>query len=242
MSNRKYMSSFSNNYRNETGVLSKDLPSRSGGKKILEWMFTAKGAKEGIAVTVHLEQSDEGMVFSARCSKLMQSVTDSDINRLHATVQDLLLEQAQCLSQITWEDWLEVVVKGENSDFTDSKWSALGANLHIQVNKLKRGIHPVSGEPVTINCNGVVSDFPKATNLVDGDLIDCGIRLQEARGRSYIPATAANEAALRGILERMDALRDGLADILGQARVVQSLVRVDGALSLLALERSGAHD
>ena len=234
MSERKYMSSFYNGFRNEIGILSANIPSRAGGKKLLEWTFRAKGYDEDIPVTVHLEQGPKGMLFSAHCNRLAQQVTDTDINRLYAVVESQLIDQSSSMSNIEWEDWFEVVVKGENSDFTDSDHSALGANLHIQVNRLKRGIHPVSGDAVTINVNGVVVRFPEATKLSDGPINSGTFRIQSATGRSYIPDTSENENALRNILVRMEMLRGSLAEVLNQGNVSKVLDSLELSIPLLS--------
>jgi hypothetical protein len=233
MAKRQYMPPFCDEFCNEVGDLNANIPTRAGGKKLLEWTFRVRGADTSIPVTVHIEHGPQGMLFSAHCSRLAQPASDTDINRLHALVESQLIEQAACISNIAWVDWLEVVVKGDNSDFSDSRHSALGANLHIQVSRLKRGIHPTSGDAVTINSNGVVVPFPQSKNLAEGPVSTGLFRLQSASGRSYIPATAANEAALRSILARMEMLRDSLADVLSQGNVSESLVNLDRARPFL---------
>src|SRR5262245_5938149 len=161
-----YDSSFPNGYRNELGRLSKDAPARRAGKRMLAWEFRPVASTNIIVeVTVTLENADAGLRFRASSAKLPADVVDTDINRLHATVEQALLEQAAALSGITWDDWYEVIVHGGNSDFADSPHSALGANLHIQVNRLKRGVHPTTGQPVTININDVVVAFPTARSI-----------------------------------------------------------------------------
>lgn len=233
MSERKYNAFFKNGFRNEVGELDPNIPSRAGGKKLLEWTFRVKGTDEVVPVTVHFERGVDGMQFVAHCSKLTQAIKDADINRLHLLVEAQLIDQCYSISHIAWEDWFEVIVKGENSDFADSKYSALGANLHIQVNRLKRGVHPTSGEVVTINSNGLVVPFPKSTELSDGPTEMHSIRIQDASGRSYIPATSANEYALRNVLLRMDMLRVILANVLSQEKVSESLVNLDRTIPLL---------
>ena len=220
-------------FSNVMGRLQADASNRAGGKKVFDWTFFTTGTKESIPVSVYLEQNESGMFFRARCSRIENSVKDTDINRLHATVEALLLEQTSSFSQIIWEDWFEVVVKGENSDFSDRKYSTLGADLHIQVNRLKRGIHPVSGEPVTINQNKIVVKFPDSTELKDEPEKVSGIQFCSASGNSYIPATAANEAALRDILNRMELLRNSLAEVLSQGKVSESLSKIDSSVFLL---------
>lgn len=63
--------------------------------------------------------------IKAECRKFQSSIIDFDINRLHQQVEAVLMEQASLLSGIAWEDWFEVIVKGSDSDFSDSLHSAL---------------------------------------------------------------------------------------------------------------------
>lgn len=237
MTERSYNPDFPNDYRNEVGSLGVDAPRLSKGKKVFEWQFNATGAQCQIPVEVYLVKSDGQMQFKAICKRLEHPIVDTDINRLHTQVESALLEQASALSGIAWEDWFEVVVKGNNSDFTDSVHSALGANLHIQVNRLKRGIHPVTGRPVTINCNGIVVDFPQATSLQDKDTEPDAWLRQHAKEQSYIPATAENRKALDDILSRMAMLRTSLAGVLSQEVVQARLASVE--ILLLQLTDKG---
>ena len=222
-----YKSDFNNGFLNKVGALALDAPTRSGGKKILTWEFTARGSQSSVSVAISVEKHEGGLRFKAACDKLVGEYADSDINALHNKVEAALLGQAAALSGIQWEDWLEVVVRGDNSDFEDSQWSALGASLHIQVNRLKRGMHPSSGEAVTINTNGVVVAFPKATSINAPEVDQGGLRLRgRPEERSYIPATAENRIALDQILERMALLRASMAGLLSQDTVADKLACV----------------
>jgi len=224
---RKYNPDFNNGFRNEVGALGLDAPCRSGGKKVLTWEFRAKGSETVVPVTVFVEKCDEGLRFKASCDKLIGEFADPDINALHRSVEAALLDQAAALSGITWEDWFEVVVRGNNSDFEDSRYSSLGASLHIQVNRLKRGNHPVTGDAVTINTNGIVVAFPKATSITDSLPQEGYLRLSNRpEERSYIPATLENRRALDEILDRMALLRDSMAGLLSQDKVVDKLAAV----------------
>lgn len=231
-----YNSNFPNGYRFETGVLHVEAPHKRDGKKAFNWSFRAAGAKEDVAVEVFLvKEGPQPLQFKAVCRLLPEALLDSDINRLHVAVEAALQDQTRCLSGISWEDWFEVVVSGSNSDFSDSRYSALGANLHIQVNRLRRGTDPSNGRVVTINSNGVVVPFPKASSISQlGEVEGGGLRLgDDAKERSYIPATAENRRALDELLARMSALRSSLAQLLSQNSVQERLASLGESLPRL---------
>ena len=233
---------FYNGFRNEVGSLSVDGPCRKDGKLVFTWKFHAVGGAEPIEVRVMAVQDDAGLAFKAVCPRLSSAHKDADINRLHSAVEADLMDQVFALSGIAWEDWYEVVVNGGNSAFDDRVHSAMGASLHVQVNRLKRGIHPKTGLPVTINRNNLVVPFPKPTAIAvepeDGEEIEGlgKIRLREPDAeRSYIPATSENHRALQAVLDRMALLRNSLADVLSQDKVVAQLGAIDPLkLSLLS--------
>lgn len=238
MTEKKYNSDFYNGYGWDIGELDIDVSSRSGGKKILDWKFKAAGSNKVTPVTVSIvrdsdfESGDVGLKFEASCGMFASPMIDTDIDNLRKRVESYLIEQASLISRIHWEDWFEVVAKGANSDFDDSKFSALGANLHIQVNRLKRGIHPDDGRPVTIYRNGAVVDMPKSASISSehnppgiGDFL--AGRPEE---RSYIPATPENRKALDDLLARMSELRRNLSEFLSQENVISRLSTVASCL------------
>lgn len=231
-----YNSDFANDHRNAIGNLSVDGPCRKDGKLVFTWTFNAVGGRrgEGIEVRVMAVQDEAGLAFKAVCPRLAARHQDTDINRLHRAVEADLMDQAFALTGIAWEDWYEVVVKGGNSAFEDSYFSGMGASLHVQVNRLKRGIHPTTGLPMTINRNNVVVPFPKPTAIAvepdEGEEIEGlgKIRLREPDAeRSYIPATPENHRALQAVLDRMALLRNSLANVLSQEKVVAQLGAID---------------
>lgn len=230
----KYNSDFNNNYMNSIGHLDIDAPQTAKGKKLFEWTFYVKSCDntKQTKVTVIMFVIDGLITFKAECPLFVSAMTDTDVNMLRKNVETYLAEQASSLTGITWEDWFEVIVKGANSDFTDSNYSALGANLHIQVNKLKRGINPVNGNPVTININGIVVDFPNSTSIHDKKETLNEFRVKEEAERSYIPASAENLQALNEILSKMSLLRDKLSDFLSQELIQEKLQNGDSILRL----------
>lgn len=232
MTTRKYNPDFNNHYQNDEAVLRVDGPQRAGGKKVFEWKFFVRGSDKKMQVDVYLDSDKDGLKFRAECDRLPSPVHHTDINTLRTQVERELTEQASSISGIVWEDWFEVVVSGSNSDFEDSRHSALGADLKIQVNRLKRGIHPLSGFPLTINCNGVVVDFPTATSISETE--QGGIRFYpHPVERSYIPATPENRQAIDDILSRMDLLRANLASMLSQDVIQTKLAGMDNMFQAL---------
>lgn len=242
MTKRGYNSEFANGFKNEVGRLDTDPPRRSKGKKVFEWQFKAAGAPKPIPVDVYLTECAEGMQFKATSERLPYPVTDTDINRLRQQVESALLEQASALSGITWEDWFEVVVEGDNSDFTDSYYSAWGSRLHIQVNRMKRGSHPGTGKPMTINHNGIVVEFPQATSIREKPKTEDfagDVWLSEIpKERAYIPATAENKDALDEILKRMAMLRANLSSLLAHDTISESLLDLNKHLPPLLTDQS----
>lgn len=237
---------FNNAYQVEAGELTWDSPHRSGGKKVLEWQFRAKGRKDAIDVVVTVESGECGLRFKAACSQLPSPVVDTDINRLHGEVQRLLLEQVSPLSGIDWSDWFEVIVQGRRSEFSNSSQSCLGGEVMVSVSKIKRGVVRESGRVVTINRNGVVVDFPRPRSLADGSIkVDTGLKISgqayyetdSEKERSYIPATEENLRALEDVIGMMGALRERLGELMSQDVVQERLSEVRaGRVLLLATE------
>lgn len=248
-----YNSSFNNHFKTGVGHLDIEAPQTSGGKKLFEWTFkaaTVKNAENNFKsfndekVTVHMFVTDGTISFQAKSKLFTERMEDTDINALKKRVKDFFLMQITALNGgIVWEDWLEVIVKGETSDFSDSSFSALGGNLHIQVNRLKRGVDPSTGAPLTISANGTVTEFPKPTSITDPDdglvsFLDPSLKDIPASDwskvrfkgkpeeRSYIPATPENMQALESILIRLAELRHNLADLLSQDSITEKLTEI----------------
>lgn len=220
------MSSFHHERGLEPGVLRGVFPALRDGKKIATWQFVPSsphGGKE-LEVEVFLVGKD-ALRFVARCRALPHPIEDSDIENLRKTVQRQLLEQASALTGIEWEDWLEIITKGEDSKA--GPWSGWGASLQIQVNPIKRGVDPKSGRVLTLHVHGYVMDFPKPTRLGEmppDDLALKGYRLANPHDeRAYVPDTPEMRAALEDVITRMGRLRDRLAHVLSQERIHAAL-------------------
>ncbi|MDW9481182.1 hypothetical protein GOB57_21285 [Sinorhizobium meliloti] len=228
---KEYNSNFNNNWEREFVKVQLNFSSASTGKKVFEWFFSVAGKKDRIPVEVKAFNNGSDVWFEASGQYLPGGVKGTDINQLKRDVLICLTEQVTLLTSIEWEEWYEVIVTGDNSDFGDSRFSALGADLKIQVNQLKRGIDPATGRELTI-INGAVTDFPKPSRLDDdsdtkisGSSMGGGIRYRNQAERSYIPATEENRRAIDSILCRMEELRTSIADLLSQDNIEDSLVQ-----------------
>ncbi|MCZ7860775.1 hypothetical protein O9X98_05095 [Agrobacterium salinitolerans] len=229
-----YNSNFNNNWGKEYVSINLNFSSASTGKKVFEWLFFVVGKRDRIPVEVKAFNNGNDVWFEASSQYLPGGVKSSDINELKKVVQDRLTAQVTLLTNIEWEDWYEVVVTGDNSDFDDSRYSALGSDLKIQVNQLKRGIDPATGRELTI-INGAVTDFPTPSRLDDepetitsGSFADTftdtfKVRIRGQAERSYIPATEENRRAIDSILSRMEELRTSIAGLLSQDNIEDSL-------------------
>lgn len=226
----KYNSNFSNHWSNDLVGVDLNFTNNSTGKKVFDWPVTVVGMRERIIVEIKAYQTGDGQVeFGASSQYIPGGVRNSDINLLKDEVKRLVSEQVTLLTKIEWEDWFEVIVDGANSDFSDSRFSALGANLKLQVNRLKRGVDPTTGRVLTI-VNGAAVDFPEPTRFEDGDEPTVGSIMtrvkfgRSAAERSYIPATDANRRAIDDILARMELLRNSIAGLLSQDKIEATLV------------------
>lgn len=224
-----YNSNFNNNWETEFVKVQLNFSAASTGKKVFEWMFSVAGKRDRIPVEVKAFNNGTDVWFEASGQYLPGGVKSTDINQLKQDVQVRLTEQVTLLTSIEWEDWYEVIVTGDNSDFNDSRHSALGADLKIQVNQLKRGVDPATGRAKTI-INGSVTDFPEPSRLDDdtdtkisGPLTGRFIRYRGQAERSYIPATEENRRAIDSILSRMEELRTSIAGLLSQDNIEDSL-------------------
>jgi hypothetical protein len=217
-----YNSNFNNHWGTEMVRAELNFTNTSTGKKVFEWTFRIPSKRDRIPVEVKAYNNGSDVWFQATGPHLVGEIKSSDINELKRVVQECLTEQVDLLTNLDWEDWFEVVVTGDNSNFTDSKYSALGADLKVQVNRLKRAVDPETGRVLTV-INGSVTDFPEATRLSDGAPTHSGFRIGNVAEKSYIPATDENRRAIDNILSRMQELRESIADFLSQDNITESL-------------------
>lgn len=232
---QKHNSNFSSGYRTKLGEVDINPPQRADGKKLFDWTFKMKGSDDVVPIVVHIIPSGAGVAFRATSTKLEEPIDHTDLNELHKLVEEALLEQINTISGIEWEDWFEVVVKGDNVGFDAGPYSGMGANLHVQVNSIKRGVHPVNGTAITVNRNGHAVPFPKPTSIKESDKNEgMNIRIYDSpEERSYIKDTPENRLALGMITDRMALLRANLAQLLSQEEVQERLAALETHLPLL---------
>ena len=194
----------------------------STGNKVFEWTVRIPGLAKEIPVEIKSFNDGTEIWFEASSSSIKEKIRDTDIARLRTSVETYIEERAFLFTGIDWKDWLEVVVSGDNSDFTDSPYSSLGADLKIEVRRLKRGVVPGSDRIVTI-MNGAVTAWPEAKSISQTGDTEGGIRLDEAKERSYVPETAENLAAINNIVGKMAELRMAVAGLLSQDGIERNL-------------------
>lgn len=219
----KYNSGFNNKWSTDFVDVHLNFTNNSTGKKMFDWQLSVAGKHERIPVEVKAFNNGTDMWFEATAQCLPRAIKSTDINRLKDEVMARVTEQVTLLTNIEWEEWYEVVVTGANSDFSDSRYSALGADLKIQVNSLKRGVDPSTGRALTI-INGSVTAFPEPSRITDDEETVSGYVTGSRAEKSYIPATPENRAAIDNILSKMQELRYSIADLLSQENVAESLV------------------
>lgn len=230
-----------NYYQGTVGRLHHDVPHKNAGRKVADWRYfysdLHKGNRHSFApVVVSLHVKDGQASFTASSDSLPFDLQHTDINVLYGLVSEALEEQAQVLTGTTWEDWLEISVTGQTISGGEERIShrpLIAGDLNIRVMRLKRGIHPHTGETMTVNSNGVAVPFPTPTRLAEDPDAGGSIRLTTPRETSYVPATAENIAALQRIIERMEQLRAGLSDILSHENVGDSPNIGEDSLDLL---------
>lgn len=226
-------------YKTEAGTLFIDA-TRSGGKVIEEWRFISPfrnkdAPKLSVKISI-IKSTKNGFSFVAASESLPQPIVDTDINSLYQKVEAALRLQHDLLTGVTWEDWLEVEVRGtrDNRDVLQSA----SVDLRIKYQKLKRGVHPVTQVPYVINQNGIAVRFPSAKKAGEPDpdvafdtaefLPGSGIQgfgpgRELACEYSYLPATPENIAAIEDIMSRLESLHGALAAFLRQDVISTSL-------------------
>lgn len=207
--------------------------------KLDEWTFDSPHLKDRAKFSATIYLIKGGYHFRGRIvdreaefsflaeSEVFEDIVATDIEKLRTKVTEAF--QLYDLGQrgIVWEDWFEVVVT-ENSPYHYER-KVLGAGFSIRYRRLKRGVHPKTGKPLTINNNHVVTDFPKpkAAKKRVRDREDADFEEHDDRDAqsqyAYIPATPANEQALDSIANAIDAAYARVQNILGQAAIEQTL-------------------
>lgn len=217
------------------GELDVHNPRTSLGKKVMAWDFKPVGTEKSYVIDVayHLDD-DGGMYFKATNDEIGLSQTDSDIELLRRSVEAELMLISVDIKSMQWEDWLAVGVSGSGSHFNDNKYTGMGAELKVEVQRLKRGWHEPTQRFVTIGRSGFVTNFPEPTQYVARETTSIN-DMEWLTGRAkpqtaYIPDTPENMAALTDIQTRLAALQDRLMALLHQDAILESMARLDSLL------------
>jgi hypothetical protein len=227
----------------KTGKLSGG-PSRSDGKAVDEWTFhTARPSDRGnesieIKVKVSLVKAKEGLAFRASLPQL-GTFEDSDIRKLHQTLEQTLIKHSAVNLGAVWEDWLEVTVS--NDDWRER--TTLSSSLSIEVKPVKRGVDPKTGiayllSDYTFHC----IQMGKEPTIVSTEAGGMEIRLNEKKEVSYVPATPENIAALTDARDRMIQLRQRLAVAFSQGQIGSTLEKIGSSLLALAAPDEAQND
>jgi len=242
-------------YGTQLGKLSGTHSARSSGKKIDTWTFhdhqvlpLGVGAKGPAANTVEVYLI--GTTLQAQGPALPPgNWTDTDVGRLHARVEQVLVEQATLRAALRWEPYLEV------QTHLGLPFREEGRSLTISYRELLRGTrasHP--NEAWTLNTNQVIVPFPTAMTptRVPAEAPDaCFTKAETAEalgfqlGRrdqrepgdtyAYVSDTPATRAALDRLCQAMDGLGAQLHDLLSPARAEAAMQRINRGDSLLAM-------
>jgi hypothetical protein len=226
---------------------------KTGGKLVDEWTFCSPFSKsERFHVEVYMRKRHPGLGhsgsidFKAHCAALPDgSMESTDIEALRAGVEQALREQAILKSGVTWEKWLEVIVRGGKRSLGRPIASE---ELVIEYKALLRGRHPeLPGGDYTINTNHCAVKFPqpkKAGFKSDGEAFEngSGFKGMLTDGRdvdaeySYIVDSPENREALDGLIESLRTLRARLGEFLGQDGISSALVTLQAKSPVLALK------
>jgi hypothetical protein len=214
-------------YIEEEGNLSLNTSNR-GGKKFTTWTFNpVHGKRFDIQIDVLYPDRDNPMRFKASSDHLHGTFENTDIEELRKEVNDYLQQSCAFLNDIEWEEYYEVVVHGDTK-----KDRGISSDFEISYGKLKRGISPINGAPLTIHNNCVVIDFPEPKKR-GTDLADiCSYHTSKIDEVSYIPVTERNTAALESLVDRLGKLRDDVSNLLSQDNIQTTLLNVDKKLML----------
>lgn len=228
-------------YAQKAGHLSVGT-TRSGGKVVDEWTFVSpfkdtSSPKLVVQVSIDKTKNDR-ILFCAHADCLGQNIEDTDIEQLRQKVEAALRFQHDMRTGVVWEDWIEVEVRGETEKSARSGTHT--SDLRIRARRLQRGVDPTTGNVFVINYNNVVVPFPKpkkAGELDEGEVRHeiKGLNLRDAESEySYLPATAANVAALEELMGRLTTLRARLAEFLRQDVVHASLANLASGFPALS--------
>lgn len=211
----------------------------ANGRQVAEWKFRSpfktfrENDKAGPVYTVKISLHVEGgrAEFRAHGDGLNKNerLRHTDIEQLRLMVEEALTLQHRMDTGVTWEDWLEVEVKGQYEDRHGGRFSS---SLEITYRRLKRGVDPDTGIAYTINSNNIAVPFPQAKTYRPAETDEERMFGETAVELSYIPATPENIAALENLMGRTQQLRDALSQFLSQENVKTALAEINSRPAL----------
>lgn len=231
---RGYNSSFVNEHTMAVASVYDGMSNRSGGRKIAKWSVTVPGPDGNIQFYCDVNILPATMKNRKDEAKPLRFTVDnpyggrlehSDIQQLKEMLVKDVSEKVHLITNVTWEDWLCVRVEGSDSTLIDSSMAGMGAELKIKVTPLKRGLHPETGQALTIHRNNVVVPFPRPQKISNTGT-DKDWRY-EAGEVSYIPATDANIKAIDAIRMKLIQLKLNLAEFLSEEKVEHTLENIN---------------
>lgn len=205
-----------------SGKLTGATSSKSPRKKAFEWKFEIPG-QDPIPVNVFLESSKDTLFFRAQSEGLSEDILSKDVNALHEQVETALRLQIESLKEITWENWLQIKISGQDHDpghqdfYDDFK-----SEVALQVTPLKRGVSAKTGEILRLveHSNGTASvqPFPKTSRIEEKTCI-MGKAWFNGTETSFVPDTPENRVVLIDVLTRMRDLKERLAKLMSQESI-----------------------
>jgi hypothetical protein len=203
--------------------------------KLTEWVFkvpTFGGADKAIAVEVRLIAKESGLMLRAICQdNLIESIDDSDIDRLHARV-DAALNALDMGDRIEWQDYIKIQVCSGRDDLSDAlygdKWRA-NESVDVRSEFVKYGLHPVTQEPYILDRYGYPRKAVIPVSYFQGKPWDT----EQGWKSAYIPATPENIAAIEDVCSRLGVLKERLVHVLSQGNIQATLLNITNALPLL---------
>lgn len=213
-----------------TGKLTGAKPTKSNKKKVFEWQFEIAG-EDPIPIEVYLQSEKDGsLYFRAHSRALDNDLLSQNIDDLHKRVEQALIARAESLTNMVWEDWLEIQIGG--NDGRAAKFEDWKSELQITVRTVKRGVSPKTGEVLELVEPSIgevfTRPFPKPSKIDKASLFR-GEHFRNGTEISFVPDTPENRVVLSDVHSRLRELRSRLAELMSQ----ESISLTDNKLSML---------
>ena len=193
-------------------------------------------SKREVQVSIRRGQ-ENAFEFVAQAPEFPESFVDTDLSRLFATVESWFTQFFIQTANLQWEDWLEVVIKGNEDSGQVMGYTQVRRDMSIAYRIVKRAITP-EGAPVMWAHNTVdlILPFPAPKRMgVPADRVH-GFKLQEDYAEyAYMPATPENVRAVQDLQAGLSAVRQKIADMANGAQ--QGLPWTLSTLPLLEAKR-----